>query len=158
MEELGLNPVLIVAQIISFLMLFLVFKKFLFGLIQKTLDERRSNVKKIFADKEEIEKRLANLEKEQNEKRKELKESSKKIELEAKKIAEGIREEILAKAAEDGEREIVKAKERITQEIEIAKRDLENQTKELALMMAKKILKENINVGNSISKIKNESR
>jgi F-type H+-transporting ATPase subunit b len=158
MEELGVNPVLIVAQIVSFLILFAVFKKFLFKFIQKSLEQRRANIKDIYTGKQETEKRLAALELEQEEKRKEMKEMTKKIETEAKKVALGIRQEILAKAHEDAEREVIKAKDRITQEIEIAKRDLGNQAKELAMTMATKILKENINVSDSINKIKNESK
>jgi F-type H+-transporting ATPase subunit b len=145
MEELGINPVLIVAQTISFLILFGVFKKYLFPMIKKALDDRRAGIKEIFNGKLETEKRIAALEKEQTEKRKQMKEMEKKIELEAKNLAMGIREEILAKAAEDRERELLKARERITQEVEIAKRDLENQAKTLGLAMAKKILKEELN-------------
>jgi F-type H+-transporting ATPase subunit b len=140
MEALGINPVLLIAQVISFLVLLFVMKKFLYGYIQKALEERRSNIKKIFTDKEELEKRLTDLEMEQEEKRKELQKLSKKLEAEARVTADEIKKEIVAKAQLEGERELVRAKERITQEIIQAKKSLANEAKVMAKSIVEKVI------------------
>jgi F-type H+-transporting ATPase subunit b len=142
MEALGINPVLLIAQIISFLVLWFVLNKFLFKHIQKALDDRRAGVKKIFSDKEELETRLANLEKEQETKRKELYAYGKKLEGEAKQTANEIKKEIVAKAASEGERELVKARERIDQEVETAKKTLATEATVVAREIAEKIIGE----------------
>jgi len=87
MEELGINPVLLVAQIISFGLLFVIFKKFLFGKIQESLAERRQAVEKMFEGKAEMEKKLQEFEAER-EKRKAADEvEAKKLLAESKKEA-----------------------------------------------------------------------
>jgi len=145
MDALGINPVLLIAQVISFLVLLFVMKKFLYGYIQKALEDRRNGIKKIFSDKEELEKRLTNLEKEQEVKKKELQILGRKIENEAKKSAEEIKKEIVAKAAAEGERELIRAKERIAQEIINARKELTEETKELAKTIVEKVVSERIN-------------
>jgi F-type H+-transporting ATPase subunit b len=137
---LGINPLLIVAQIVSFLILFWLFKKFLYGKIEAALTDRRESVKKIFKDKEEIETRLLNVEKELAEKRKEMQKLGTQIESEAKKAAEEIRKQILAKAEAESGKEIEKATERIRQEAENAKDGLKAEIKELARKIAEKTI------------------
>jgi F-type H+-transporting ATPase subunit b len=142
MEALGINPVLLIAQIISFLVLWFVLNKFLFKMIKKALEDRRNGVKKIFDDKAELETRLAKLEKEQEEKRKEMYALGKQLESEAKKAAEETKKEIVAKAAAEGERELTKAKERINQEMVNARKQLAAETSTLAKSMVMKVLQE----------------
>ena len=58
LESLGINPVLLIAQAISFVILYYVLNKFLFSQIRTALDERTAAVNKTLADKSEIEHRL----------------------------------------------------------------------------------------------------
>jgi F-type H+-transporting ATPase subunit b len=140
MEALGINPVLLIAQIISFLILYWVFRKFLYGYIQKALEDRRDKVSKIFTDKEELENRLAKLEKDQAEKLKEMQIWKKKFEAEVRKEAEEIKGEIVSKAAAEGERELAKAKERIDQEVRSVKKELTSEVTNLAKSMVDQLL------------------
>jgi F-type H+-transporting ATPase subunit b len=142
MEGLGINPVLLLAQIISFLMLWFVMNKFLYKYIQKALNERRENIKKIFTDKEELENRIVQLEKEQEEKRKELREYSKKIENEAKLAAEEIKKEIVNKAKYLGEKELDHARERINQDVNTARKTLLKEAVTMASDVTEKIIGE----------------
>ncbi len=144
METLGINPILLIAQIISFLILLFVMKRFLYGYIQKALEERKNSIKKTFTDREELEKRLTNLEKEQDIKRKEMAALNKKLEAEARKAADEVKKEIVNKAALEGERELIKARERINQEVDNAKKDLAGQAKTLAKTIVERVIQEQI--------------
>ena len=149
MESLGINPVLLVAQIVSFLILFFVFKKFLYVKIIEALEERRNNIKKTFSDKEELEKKLKNIEIELEEKRKETLLWRKGIETETHKEAQKIREEIVSKAADEGDRELQKARGRIKLESIQAKKDITSEVKDLTL--GDKIL--DLSLNNRLEKI-----
>jgi len=140
MESLGINPVLLVAQIVSFLILFTVFKKFLYGKIIEALEERRNNIQKTFTDKEELEKKLKNVEIELEEKRKETLLWKKSIETEANKEAQKIREDIVQKAEGEGNRELQKARGRIKLESIQAKKDLTSEVKDLTLGIINKVI------------------
>jgi F-type H+-transporting ATPase subunit b len=140
MDGLGINPVLIVAQIISFLVLWFVMNKFLYKKIKTALEERRNSIKEIYSDKAKLESRLLALEKEQEEKRKELLFYKKKVESEAKAMAEEIKKEMMSKARTASEREASKTRERITQEINSARNILSRETMIIAARMAEKII------------------
>jgi F-type H+-transporting ATPase subunit b len=142
MEALGINPLLLVAQIVSFLILYWVFKKFLYGKIEQALNDRRESVQKTFKDREEIELRLANVEKELEGKRKDMQKLGTQIEDEAKKTAEETRRLIVAKAEAEGEKEITKAKEKIRRETELAKEQLRSEVKNMAKAIVEKVMNE----------------
>lgn len=145
MEALGINPILLIAQIISFLILFWVFKKFLFGFIQKALEDRREKIAKIYTDKIELENRLAKLETEQAEKMKEIQAWKKKFEAETRKEAEGIKNEIVNKAAAEGERELIKARERINQEVTTVRKELSQEVTNLAKSIVDRLISDKTN-------------
>jgi len=145
MEALGINPILLIAQIISFLILYLVFKKYLYGYIQKALEERREKVAKIYSDKAELENRLAKMETDQAEKLKEMQIWKKKFEAEVRKEAEKIKSEIVSKAAAEGERELAKSKERIIQEVKSVKTELTHEVTDIAKSIVDKLLADKSN-------------
>lgn len=143
MEALGINAILLVAQIISFLILFFVFKKFLYPKIQSALEERRNAVGKIYKDKEEVEKRLTNVEKELEQKRKEVAKWTRTVEAEARKAADEVKKEILAKAEAEGEKETLKARERIVREAEVTRQELKSEVVQMTKTIVEKIMEEN---------------
>ena len=57
-EEFGLNPILLAAQIVNFTILLVLLQKFLYKPILKVLDERKTKIAKSLKDAQEIEKRL----------------------------------------------------------------------------------------------------
>ena len=98
MEALGLNPILLISQLISFGVLFFVLKKFLYGSIRKTLEERRESIRKIGVNGSEAEKKLAELEIERTELEKKNQIELRKLILDTQKNAEEIKKEILSDA------------------------------------------------------------
>ncbi len=57
-EEFGINPVFLLAQIVNFAILLFFLKKFLYKPILKALEERKVKIAKSMKEAEEIEKRL----------------------------------------------------------------------------------------------------
>lgn len=140
MEALGLNPVLIVAQATSFLILYFAFAKFLYPRLQSALKDRRDSVAKTYSDRAEIEKRLASLEEEMAQKKKELALLRKSVETEARKSGETAGKEILAASKEEAAREVDRTRDRIRLELESARKQLGQEAKKLTIEMLKKIV------------------
>ena len=67
LNHFGVNPILLLAQVVNFLILLFILKKFLYKPILKVLEERKSRIEGSLKNAEEIERRLAETE-EQSEK------------------------------------------------------------------------------------------
>jgi F-type H+-transporting ATPase subunit b len=117
LHTLGIEPKVILIQIIGFLILFFVLKKFLFGRVGEFLEKRREEIKanydKIENEKKEIEKLKSEYEKHLAKIEDEIKE---KI-ASAVKEGQSIKEEIISEAR----REAIKIMEKGRKEIEIEK-------------------------------------
>ncbi len=140
MEQLGINPVLVVAQIVSFGILFLVFNKFLYPKIQEALNKRRSAVAAALAGKEDMEKKLVEFEKDKAKQLKAGEEKTKALLLAAKKQADSEKRQIMTAAQKVIDRQRQKARDRIEMDITGAKQELNHHTKQLAAQIAKKML------------------
>ena len=112
LAEFGVQPVLLAAQVVNFLILLFLLKKFLYGPILKILQKRKDTIAQSLKNAEEIEKRLNELSEE-----------------EQKKILQ---------AVEKGERIIKEATETSVQIIEEGKRKYEDLI-ERALLDAKNV-------------------
>lgn len=58
LQQFGINPMLLAAQVVNFLILLFILKKFLYKPLLKVLDERRKKIEDSLKSAEEIEKRL----------------------------------------------------------------------------------------------------
>lgn len=139
-DQLGINPKVLIVQIIAFVLLFWVLKKFLFGRIAEHLQSRSDEIKntyaKIEAGKVEIERltkeyqdKLANIEKE----------AYAKFQEAAKKGVE-LKNEILQQAQEQSRKELEKARAEIEREKEKAKLELRQEVVRLSLAVAEKLV------------------
>lgn len=61
LNQFGVQPVLLAAQVVNFLILLFILKKFLYKPILKLLDERKKRVEDSLKNAEEIERRLAEI-------------------------------------------------------------------------------------------------
>ena len=64
-KEFGINPVLLLAQIVNFTILLLILKRFIYKPILKSLDERKSKIAKSLREAEEIERKFQKISEEQ---------------------------------------------------------------------------------------------
>lgn len=62
LKDFGVQPILLAAQAVNFLILLFILNKFLYKPVLRTLDERKQKIAQSLKDAEEIEKRLAKLE------------------------------------------------------------------------------------------------
>lgn len=150
MDILGLNPILLIAQLISFGILFIVLKKFLYGKIRSSLEERRENIRKISIRSAEAEKKLTELETEKAELEKDNQVELRKLLVDTQKNAEEIKKEILESAEAKSQKIIEEAGERIKEERVKASNDLKMEAGKLAKEMATKILSQPANNKKSI--------
>lgn len=60
-KDFGIQPVLLAAQVVNFVILILLLRKFLYNPILKLLEERKAKIEKAQQDAQELEKQLANL-------------------------------------------------------------------------------------------------
>ncbi|MBI3887930.1 F0F1 ATP synthase subunit B [Candidatus Microgenomates bacterium] len=144
MDALGINPVLLIAQLISFSVLVFVLNRFLYKKIQQSLESRREMVKKTIAHEAETEKRLKALEEERQELHKKNQADVKTLLAQAKKEAEELKKDVLAQTDEKAKRLIENAKITIDQEKTKAENELRTQATILAKEMAKKVIADKV--------------
>jgi F-type H+-transporting ATPase subunit b len=142
LETLGINPILLIAQIISFGIVYFVLNKFLFPQVKKALDERRAAVEKTFADQTAIETRLKEFDEEQKVAQKKAAEDVQKMLADAKDSAAATKADLVAKAREAADAEVATAKVRIDQEKQTAEAEVAKRAKDVAQSIVKELLAE----------------
>lgn len=140
MEGLGIEPKLLLAQIINFLVLFFVLKKFLYMPLLQFLDERKKKIEEGLLNTQKIEERLAKIEEKQAEILRQAKQEANQIINRGKKAGEEEKEKILQEARQKAEEEVKKAGFLAKQELEKAKQELRHEAVSLAAALAGKIL------------------
>jgi F-type H+-transporting ATPase subunit b len=142
MEALGINPILIVAQMISFAIVYFLFSRFLYPRIRKALEERRAAIDKTFADQAAIETRLKEFDIEQKAAQKKASEDMQRVLAEAKESAAATKRDLVAKAKEAADAEFETAKKRIEQEKLAAESEVAQHAKTIAQSIVKELLTE----------------
>ncbi|MBP7560092.1 MAG: F0F1 ATP synthase subunit B [Armatimonadetes bacterium] len=145
MEQLGLEPRLLLMQAISFLALFWVLKRFLFGpignMVQSRNDEIRDRLDRAERDEKakeairtEYERRIAEIETE-------ARDRIQRAVAEAERIAEGIR----AQAAEEAEAARQRGYLQIEREKEKALKEIQDQIVDLSIDAAERVVHQALN-------------
>lgn len=140
MEALGINPVLLIAQLISFGVLFVVLNKFLYAKVRKALEGRREAIRKAINNEAETQKKLQELSEERIRQEKKNHAEVKSMLATAAKNAEETKKEILAEADLRGKKLMDEAKAKIEQEKLRAQDELREQATFLAKELAAKVL------------------
>lgn len=140
LEQLGINPELILVNIIGFVLLLLLLKKFLYGPILQMLDARKSDIQATYDAAEnqresmeelrkDYEKRLAGIEADANE----------RIQA-AVKEAQGIRDEIINDARGKSEDILRRGQEELARERQKTIAELREEVANLAIGASSKLL------------------
>lgn len=140
MEALGINPVLLIAQLISFGVLFFVLNKFLYSKVRKALEDRREAVRRAIDNEAVTQKKVLELEEERIKLEKKNHAEVKALLASAQKNAEEIKKEILAETDIRGKKMIEDARVKIEEEKLRAQDELREQATLLAKEMAVKVL------------------
>lgn len=100
LKEFGIDPILLAAQVVNFLVLLFILKRFLYGPILKVLETRKKRIEESLKNAQEIEQKLAETEKAVEVMLSKVTDESQKIIDESKQVASQIIEESKKTAAE----------------------------------------------------------
>lgn len=129
----------------NLLILFLVFKKFLFGRVHKILDERKNDVAEKFQKADDAMEHAKKLETEYTGLMENAKTESAEMIKEASKKAQQRSDEIIAEAKTEASAILAKADEDVEREKKRAQNELRGEISELAVMVAQKVVEKEIN-------------
>ncbi len=135
-KDFGFQPEFFVAQIINFLILAFVFKKYLYKPILKVLKDREAKIKSGLEDAEKAGLALQSAEEKKDEILKKAAQEAERIIESTKNEAQEVRISLLAQAKLDADRIIKDGKEQAVIEFEKA----ESAAKTVALELSKKVL------------------
>lgn len=142
LDKFGFEPILFIAQIVNFLIIFFVLKKFLYKPLLKIIDERKKKIEEGLTAAEENNKKLTEtIEKEQ--------EILKKAQIEARKLideAKSKQDEIINKSEQTAklrvEKMLADAKTQINSEVSIVEKRLASDVSRMASIMLNESLKD----------------
>lgn len=140
LEHFGFDIRLFVAQIVNFLVIAYLFKRFLYKPLLTTLKKRQEVIEKGLKDAEKASKALEQAEEEKDKILEVASKEAENILTEAKKQSENIREELLSKAKDDAEKLLAQTKD----QIELEKKKFEKDARNIALDISKTILEDSI--------------
>jgi len=138
LNEFGLNLPLLIAQIVNFVIVLWVFKKFLYKPIQSTLENRQKAIKEGLKQAEESRLILSKAEDRQKAILKEAQEESKKLLDETRKQSSEIISQAEASAKTQTQRILMDAKKQIELESKEAQMKLAMQTNDLVVEFLQK--------------------
>jgi len=134
LDQFGVKPILLLAQIVNFIILLLVLKKFLYKPILKILEERKDKIAEGLANAEEIEKKLAQITEDRDKKLEQAAKETKKIIEEAIASANQIVAESHEKALEQTQKMIAKSEEQMGLEREKLHQEIRGELAELVAL------------------------
>lgn len=141
---MDLNPSIVIATIINFIILLAVLKHFFFGKVKAIIDERESLINEQLDNAEDEQEKSRMLAIENERMLKSAREEGKKITEREKQKAEKIYAEIIGDAHREAEIILERAKIEINREKEKAEYELKKQAIGLAIELSKKVIEKNI--------------
>ena len=124
LKQFGIDPLLLAAQVVNFLILLFILKKFLYKPILKILEERKVRIETSLKNAEEIEKRLILTEEEKEKILAKASIEAQKMLDETKKEIEVLREEMMQNAKDQADDVVKKGQEFAKNEVEKMKQEL----------------------------------
>ncbi len=140
LEALGLDGKLLAAQIINFVILLLVLRKFLYKPLVGLLEKRRDAIEEGMKKTEEIEKRYTEFQTEHMKRIEESKAEATAMIEKAKKAAEEIRQDTLTKTTAETEAMLTRAKEEIERGKEKMLQELKQEVGTLVVAATAKVI------------------
>jgi F-type H+-transporting ATPase subunit b len=139
-----INPGLMVWTVATFLVLLVVLSKFAWKPLLQSLKDREDTIRQALEMAEKARGDAAELLKQNELNLARAEEEYQKIIREGKAFAEKLKEDVVARAHQQAQREIQQAKEEIQRDVDAAKQQLRNEVADLAVQAAGKILDETL--------------
>ena len=140
MEKLGIDPALFITQIINFLIIMYILQRFAYKPLLSLLDKRREEIASGLAMKEEIQKKLEEMEDDRKKVMREAREEARRVVKDAVVEAKKQSEAYLASEKENLREERVKILDEVAREREKAVEDARKQSLEYAVLISEKLL------------------
>lgn len=142
LKNFGFNPVLFLAQIINFLIIFFIFKKFVYAKLLTILKKRQEEIRQGVESAQKSEKILAETKELEKEILKNARTKAQEIVSEAKKDAEEKKAEIINKAKAESEKIISDSRITIEKDRKETEAKLLKRVTQIAIEILEKSLKE----------------
>ena len=142
MEQLGIDPIMILVQIINFALLLFVLKRFLYKPVLSAIQKRQETLEEITQGKEKIESKKKKLEEEEKKLRKEVQEAKEELLEEARLEAQKEKREIIEKANQNAKEILKNADQQAKRVVEEAEEEMRAAATEIASGMVTKVLAE----------------
>lgn len=139
---LGINLKIFIAQLVNFLLVLLVLWKWVYQPIVKLLDQRTERIARSMQQADEIEKRMASVEEEQQRAITQAKAEAAVMLEQARNEAEARKKDLLENAKQEVQKVIAQGKEQLQAEKQNMVREAKAELIELAVASAKKILED----------------
>jgi F-type H+-transporting ATPase subunit b len=139
-ETFGLDPIIIVAQIVNFLVILYILKRFLYKPLFKTFKTREALIKESIEKAEQARKELEKAKKEERDVMKKAQVTAQQIIAEAKEQSATILKDAQDAAKKQTQQTIEEAKEQITRETKLAEQQLNKHVGKLAVELLEKSL------------------
>jgi F-type H+-transporting ATPase subunit b len=140
MGALGINIYALLAQLVAFLVLFLVLRQFAFPALTKTLDERQTKIKEGIDNAERASQAIKDAEKRVEALMNEARLESQKVIAGATQAAERLKADIEHQAQQRGREIEQQAAKRIEQQIAQAKAELRAHVADLSIAAAERVI------------------
>ena len=140
LKDFGVNPILLAAQVVNFVILLFILKKLLYKPLLKVLEERKQKIADSLKNAEEIEKRLLKVEEDKDNILAKATNESQKILDEVKKERESIRMEARMLAAADAQAIVKKGQEEAKAEKEKMMEEIRSEASKIVVLSLQKII------------------
>lgn len=141
LKDFGFNPVLLIAQIINFLIVLVVLKKFMYKPVMDMLNKRKTEIESGLKNAEEADKKLKEADEKESEILQKAHNQAEKIISDAKAEALLLKEESDSKTKIEAEKILENARATITQETKDAEEALTQKVGHIAIVLLEKSLK-----------------
>lgn len=143
-QQFGIKPILLAAQIVNFLIILFVLKRFFYKPIVKMLEERRRKIEESLKNAEVIEQKLADTQEKSAAILESARENAERLITDAKTEGQRLVDKAAAEARAAAEETLKKAMEQIQAEKIQMQKELEQETLDLVVLTVKKILGRNL--------------
>lgn len=144
MHQLGIEPATIVVEMVGFVLLLLLLKRFLWVPVTRHLDSRQRDIAQTYDKVEQTRQEMERLRSEYEQRLANIEAEARAQIQEAVKEAQQVREQILAEARQQAEKMVRDAEETIRYERERALAEMRTQVVELTLLATSRILQESV--------------
>lgn len=141
MEQLGINGNFLIAQIVQFLVLLVIMRRFLYQPVLNMLAARRERIRESLAEAERVREEAAQARQEYEKQLEEERRRSHDVAQKAIQEAQKARESIVAEAQKEAEEILAKARVEAARERDQAMAELRDQVADLAMRASEKIVR-----------------